>query len=365
MKVSDSFYKSISLIWLFILVLYALQYELFTPISSEFDMVFVAFFWSIITSYALVYSVLKKIRPISFKKVLSSRHFYFLSFFFSLISIVKFFYYFLLYHDFVAFRAAFVDEGLSLHIGISFPFCAAAYFLARQQKDAFYMRSFMFVLLFLALISTSKIFIIIAILFLSGFGGSEFKLSTKKLVGILFVGMGLFSLVHIAMDKIAGLGAFPLYQALLFTFSGYLLGGLAVFQLVLDGAYSSAPSDSLINYMMGGGKYIITAANEDGWIRTGVWVGNVVSGFSPWYIVSGVGGIVFIGCVIGVLHATINSFSRRSLAFKYMRIFSFYPLCFFVFSDTYISAMMMWIAFFICSFVLSLTHVHKENCIAI
>lgn len=360
MNTSTSFLKYVSLIWLFILALYWFQVDLFVPISAEFDMIFVVFFWSLNISYALFYLFLRNVRLVSFRKLLSLKHFYFLSIMLSAVSILKFFYYFFLYHDFVAFRAAFIDEGLSLYVGISFPLSSAAYFLARQQKDAFYTRIFMFLLISLALISTSKIFIIIAILFVSGFGSSAFKLSIKKFLGILIFGFGLFSLVHIAMGKIAGSNDFPLYQALLFTFSGYLLGGFAVFQLVLDGAYSASPSASIITYLTGNNNLIITLANEDGWIRTGDWVGNVISGFSPWYIVSGAGGVVFIGGLIGAIHGVINAFSRNSLSFRFLRVFSIYPLSFFVFSDTYISASLMWVAFFICSFIISLIKLQKK-----
>lgn len=361
MNISTSFLKYNSLMWLFILALYWSQEELFVPFSKAFDTTFSIFFWSLTISYVVLYFLLRNIRLVSFKKLISLKQFYLMSLALGMISFLKFIYFFSLYHDFVAFRAAFIDEGLSLHIGISFPLSSAAFFLARQQKDMFYSRVFMFFLIFLALMSTSKIFMIITILFLSGFGLSTFSLSIKNLLGILFFGFGLFSLIHIAMDKIAGTNDFSLFQALIFTFSGYLLGGLAVFQLVLDGAYGVSHSASIITYLLKGDVFFITLANEDGWIKTGDWVGNVISGFSPWYIVSGIGGIVFIGCLIGAIHGTINALSRGSFSFRFLRIFSIYPLSFFVFSDTYVSAWLMWAAFFICSFILSLIRVQEKT----
>lgn len=356
MKINDSFVKAFSVIWFCYLSIYELSSNTFVSVSSNFDFIFLIFFFGVILFYLLTRELLLlcNFSIYTFVPIIKKDIFYFISFCFFLFSTISFIYYIYLY-GIVGFRQFFLENDLSLHVGMSFPFCAGSYFLARYINDKTWERLFLILMFILAIISTSKIFVVLSILFVSGFYEKSFKLNIKKLFIVLSVALIFFFSLHLFMGKIAGQSKFSIFGAVLFTLQGYLLGGLAVFQLQLDNAFT--PTDvynSLYNFLSHTPESVTTVVNN-GWVKTGQWVGNVYSGFSEWYAYASTMGIILLSFFIGFFHAVINYFSKVSLFFRFLRVLSYYSLFFFIFSDTYLRAFPMYVSFSIAAFFITIT----------
>ena len=155
-------------------------------------------------------------------------------------------------------RSKIASRELSFHCGVSFPFVSSCLFF--QKVNVIKKRTnFLTVLMFLlALISSSKQFIVFAFLFAIPWYRKGFKISFKAFFFIGIFGFLLVLLLHATTGRVAGSG--NLFQKTLYTINGYLIGGIAAFQLFLDGTMQQN----------------ITV---DGWVKTGKWIGNVYSGF--------------------------------------------------------------------------------------
>lgn len=362
-KMYDSFLKTFSMIWLFYIGLYLVSSKNFVPISDEFDTVFLAFFLSSIFFYSIILFFLKlsKLKGVSFKSVISTNIYYFISFILTFFSIFKFIYYIAIF-GLSDYRQTLLDNDLSISVGISFPFLMGAYYIAEknnQQKVKIISIIFLFVL---GIISTSKIFIVIMLLYISGFYKKNFSLNWYKITKIFVAGFLIYSLLHVLMGKIAGATGdnfFGIVDGLIFTFIGYLLGGLAVFQLQLNGQYiPSGYFSNVFNFLIN--MPVNNSMVEGGdWVYTGSWLGNVKSGFSTWYQFFGIIGMVYLGLLIGFIYAFIFYFSKKSISLNFIKIFSFYPLMFFIFNDTFLGASKIWIVYILVVFILSITNFNK------
>ncbi len=362
-KMYDSFLKTFSMIWLFYIGLYLVSSKNFVPISDEFDTVFLAFFLSSIFFYSIILFFLKlsKLKGVSFKSVISTNIYYFISFILTFFSIFKFIYYIAIF-GLSDYRQTLLDNDLSISVGLSFPFLMGAYYIAEknnQQKVKIISIIFLFVL---GIISTSKIFIVIMLLYISGFYKKNFSLNWYKITKIFVAGFLIYSLLHVLMGKIAGATGdnfFGIVDGLIFTFIGYLLGGLAVFQLQLNGQYiPSGYFSNVFNFLIN--MPVNNSMVEGGdWVYTGSWLGNVKSGFSTWYQFFGIIGMVYLGLLIGFIYAFIFYFSKKSISLNFIKIFSFYPLMFFIFNDTFLGASKIWIVYILVVFILSITNFNK------
>lgn len=362
-KMYDSFLKTFSMIWLFYIGLYLVSSKNFVPISDEFDTVFLAFFLSSIFFYSIIlfFFKLSKLKGVSFKSVISTNIYYFISFILTFFSIFKFIYYIAIF-GLSDYRQTLLDNDLSISVGLSFPFLMGAYYIAEknnQQKVKIISIIFLFVL---GIISTSKIFIVIMLLYISGFYKKNFSLNWYKITKIFVAGFLIYSLLHVLMGKIAGATGdnfFGIVDGLIFTFIGYLLGGLAVFQLQLNGQYiPSGYFSNVFNFLIN--MPVNNSMVEGGdWVYTGSWLGNVKSGFSTWYQFFGIIGMVYLGLLIGFIYAFIFYFSKKSISLNFIKIFSFYPLMFFIFNDTFLGASKIWIVYILVVFILSITNFNK------
>ena len=362
-KMYDSFLKTFSMIWLFYIGLYLVSSKNFVPISDEFDTVFLAFFLSSIFFYSIILFFLKlsKLKGVSFKSVISTNIYYFISFILTFFSIFKFIYYIAIF-GLSDYRQTLLDNDLSISVGLSFPFLMGAYYIAEknnQQRVKIISIIFLFVL---GIISTSKIFIVIMLLYISGFYKKNFSLNWYKITKIFVAGFLIYSLLHVLMGKIAGATGdnfFGIVDGLIFTFIGYLLGGLAVFQLQLNGQYiPSGYFSNVFNFLIN--MPVNNSMVEGGdWVYTGSWLGNVKSGFSTWYQFFGIIGMVYLGLLIGFIYAFIFYFSKKSISLNFIKIFSFYPLMFFIFNDTFLGASKIWIVYILVVFILSITNFNK------
>lgn len=354
-SVLHSFGKFVSFMWLVYLSFYMSVAYRFVELSNIFDVVFIVFFMAMIVSYYFFYYIFSglDINLPSIKPFISRSCFYFFSILFFILSIVKFFYYFLEFGGFYLFRQGFLDEKLSLHIGISFPIVAAAYFYSQLNRDVVYAKFFGVMLVVLGMVSLSKIFVILSLLFVSGFYKPDFKFSMRMIAFYASIGLLLFSCLHIAMDKLAGDAGDSVFFSIIYTLNGYFLGGLAAFQLVLNDQFSTGKIyGDFISFILQKPTNL-TQFNDNGWVKTGEWIGNVYSGFTPWFEYGKIYGLLLYGILIGVVHSIVDYFSIKYSSFAFLRIFSFYPLIFIVFTDGYLGALLMWIAFAFSAFMYS------------
>lgn len=354
-----SFGKYVSSLWLFVLSSYFIFSDELVDFSARFDEVFILFFLSMIFSH---YSIFYFIRFFNFSMVrfypcIRLDIVYLISTSLFMVSLLKFLYYYIFFGGMYYFRQGFLSDGLSLHVGISFPFVAAAFFASLKFGTKFSQRIFSLMLIVLGVISLSKIFVVIAIFFISGLFVGRRNLDAKSVLYFLLFSLLLFAALHIAMDKLAAnQNSDSLLYSVLFTFFGYLLGGLAAFQLVLDGdASTGLVYKSILSFLTHRPDSVaLSGGSDDGWVVTGNWIGNVYSGFSPWFEYFGGYGLAFYGALIGSIHAFLNHLSKKSDSFSFLRVFSFYPLTFVVFSDGYVGAIAMWVAFSLAAFMYSL-----------
>lgn len=363
-KIYNSFLKSFSLIWFSLLGIYYLFQDRFIPFSSKFDSVFYLFFLGAIIAYIFSSYIFSKLnlKLLTFKPIFNVNAFYLIALLFFLISLFRFLYY-ILEFGLMDFRILFLEENLSLSVGISFPMVAGAYYLSEVVGDLKTKKLLMLMMFVLAAMSTSKIFFVIFIIFISGFYKEKFKFNPVQITFLVFLGFIFFAIIHLLTNRIAGdfddsfLG---ILEALVFTMVGYLIGGLAVFQSQLNGHFNAnIIYDNFLLFLINKPSIVYDLETVQ-WVKTGEWVGNVYSGFSNWYFNGEELSILFLGCFIGVLYSFIFYYAKYSYAINYIKIFSFYPLIFFVFSDTYIAATKIWLAFCIVSFIICITNFQKR-----
>lgn len=359
-NIFDSFIKLISVQWILVLILYEISSGFFIPLTSGFYVELMKFIFSTVFSYILFYSFFKRLKSKKIKPFLRSNILYFLAIILSCISVGSFIYYFCLFGNFYHFRQAVLNDNVSLYVGYSFPIVAASFFHAVLSEDK---NRFLFAVLMvlLTIISSSKIFLILTLIFVSGIYRYGYKVSVKSMFIFFVSGFMLFSIMHILMDKIAGLNEYPLVVALGYTFLGYFLGGIAAFQMIVSNLFSTGVFYSSISGLVLNAPTKIFVGYDNGWVRTGHWYGNVYSGFAPWYEFSNQYGVVLYGVIIGLVHAIIYSHAKKSIALQFMKGFSIYSIIFIVFYDTYVMSIKLWIAFLIASIFLSLTIVNVKT----
>jgi hypothetical protein len=225
--------------------------------------------------------------------------------------------------DFTALRILMTgQERVSLHIGISFPLCCSMLFYMRKRNITDCRNIIILCIILLAIISTSKMFFVFALLYIVPWYEREFKLKISIIVAIFLIGFLSFFGLHAATSRM--LDDKNVFVAVLRTLNTYLLFGLASFQLSLDGILE-------------------IATNSTGWIKAGKAYGNVIAGFQTlfeeknyffFYI-----RIMFLSFLYSVIYY------RKTLLFDFLKVYAFFPLLFVFFSDWFFSS--MWFGFFL------------------
>lgn len=354
-KITDSFVKLVSVQWFFVLLAYWISEGFFTVLTADFYIQFIKFFLSVLLSYCVFYFFIIKIKTKKIKPFIDSNVLYTVSMLLSIFSIICFVYYFKIYGDFYRFRQAFLVDNISLYIGWSFPLAAASYFYAKKNNDNRKKMLFLLVMIVLALVSLSKIFLILALLFGSSIFENDNNISAKKILIIVFLGFSSFALMHILMKKVAGLDQYPLIIALGYTILGYFLGGIAAFQMIVTNSFSTGLYYPSVLDLLRNTPVHFLSSTDAGWVKTGNWYGNVYSGFAPWYEMNKVYGLAIYGVIIGLIGAIIYGKAKNNMAFQFMKGFLFYSILFIVFYDTFVLSAKLWFAFFIAAYVLSMT----------
>lgn len=354
-KFINSYIKSFSMIWFLLLIIYYFCQPMFVPYARDFDYYFMLFLFTNILAYVL-FSLFFEIMPkIKIKKIISAKQLYTISVVTLIYCILKFSIYFGLSGSFEVLRANVLNEGWSFGVGIAFPFSAGAYYYSRLNSEKKASIFFLISMIILAVISTAKMFFIILLLYLSGFYLKSYSISIGKVISYIILGFVMFALIHILMNKISHKFPDSILLSLIYTLTGYIFGGFGVFQLSLDGLYTNGMGyatflDFLINNWLQKGSI-----TEGGWVYTGEWLGNVESGFTPWYLYAGAWGIAMLGAFMGAIYAFIYSFSKKYHEFMFLKVYSYYPMIFLVFYDTIMHSFTTWFGFSMVTFLLLLT----------
>lgn len=329
----DKFLKIFSTINLFCLIVYCSAQKDFLAFSERFDNFFFMYLFTFVASYCLSKWFCKIYRLKGNNYVFFHLSTYRILIFFAIALSFSTFVFSIFRYPFLILRSMIAERSISFYISISFPMCASyLFYLNSIQKNS---KSIVvtIVLFVLALLSTSKIFFIIFLLFSIPWYRKNFKLSFKIFFAIFLVGFLSFSLLHIITNRIVGEND-SLVKNIVFTMEGYFIGGLAAFQTFLDG--------TMRNYMSSGG-----------WIRTGKWVGNVYSGF--YYLFAEKSYIFFIArCFcIGFLYGIIWGNASKNYFWRVLSIYSVFPVCFVFFSDFFFGAWIQWCCFAAGAFILN------------
>ncbi|WEE20399.1 hypothetical protein [Aeromonas caviae] len=348
-KINLSLIKFLSLFWFSYLILYKLSESDFIPVADGFDIRIIMFFSTFFIAYTIFKSIhiksyieIKRFLPnyVLLSLVILSVVYTLLVFIDTIISAGSFFHY----------REYLLEEGGSIRVGTSFPLLAALLVYSRVNK-IYNIKVVAALLLLLAILSSSKIFIILSFLFIIPWYESDFNASFSKVLSALFLSVLGFMLLHLLLDKYVG--SSNVFFALLYTLKGYLLGGVAVFQDVLNGQIVF-PSGFYLSGFLSKVPLLQYSyqpiIDNDGWFRTGLWLGNVYSAFSYWEEIGGIYAFPIVGTLLGTLYGIIHSI--RKYEFVVLKVFSYYPLIMLVFSEQFLLGLGMWVSFTLTSILL-------------
>lgn len=337
----DKFLKIFSSINLFGVILYSSAQKDFLVFSEHFDIFFLIYLSTFLVSYCLSKGFCKVYRLKDNNYVFFHLPTYRILIFFAIGLSLSIFVFSIFRYPFLTLRSMIAERSISFYISISFPMCASYLFylnLIQKNRQSAIATVVLFVL---ALISTSKIFFIIFLLFSIPWYRKGFKLSFKILFAVMLVGFSSFSLLHIITNRVVG-GNDSLIKNIIFTMEGYYIGGLAAFQTFLDGTMKS--------YMTSGG-----------WIKTGKWVGNVYSGF--YYLFAEKSYVFFIArCFfVGFLYGVIWANASKNYFWKALSVYSVFPVCFIFFSDFFFGGWVQWCCFAAAAFILNSVKQKKSH----
>ena len=307
--------------------------NIFVPFSEKFDLFFLYFSFLFIFSYLvfdaiITYSGKFKITKFNF---FNYKAFFLFSISLACISFlicIKAF----ASMPILMIRSKIASNELSFYVGVSFPFVSSCLFYENTNNINKNKKFLIIILFLLALISSSKQFIVLAFLYSVPWYKDNFKFRLLPFLAIGLFGFLLILILHTLTGRVTGSG--NLIRKTVYTINGYFLGGLAVFQLFLDGVMHQH----------------ITVGS---WIKTGTWIGNVYSGFYWFYKNQ---NLLFLTTKIqgiSLLYAFVN-YRRNSIFLRFIRVYSIYPFLFFIFSDLYIPAIKQWLIFVIAGIAISI-----------
>jgi hypothetical protein len=246
----------------------------------------------------------------------------------------------------IEYRSLFVDYGdapvMSSRIGTSMPLVCGAWLLARLSGRIALAWIFGLLTFMLALLSTSKMFLVLALLFAFPTLGRE-GLNKKTLVWAGAIGLALFAVLHTALGKVVGEDQ-GLSSAILTTLKTYLLGGIAGAQLLTSGATSIPENVVWKPYAdLLPGMYDVPATGILPWIQAGDWYVNVYTAFAYWLDALGWWSCAVMGLWLGIVYGVLQA-RPDSVPTRYIRLFALFPLLS-MFHQDFFFAIGMWIAF--------------------
>jgi len=318
-----------------ILIFYVFSQNTFVPFSMKFDKFFSFFVVVLYSSYKIFKCLIDKVHlQVKVKCCLFQYKLYFgvcmtisyILIFRAIFIVMKV--------GYNGLRNQILNGTFSVHSSIVMALLSSLMYLANIYKQSIKKKVFLAVpIILIAALSTSKMYFVLAILYIVPWYSSNFRVNLNTILFVLFAGFGSFFWLHLVTNRVVG-NEQNLIQSLLFTLKGYFLGGLAAFQIIIDGG-----------------------CMDDGWIWTGKWVGNVYSAFSRLfyeqsYILFG----IRVVC-IGFLYAWL---SQKNHIAKYVKVYSGLPLFMIFFDEMFVSAISQWICFIIAGFFVSI--LQNNNC---
>jgi hypothetical protein len=214
------------------------------------------------------------------------------------------------------------SEG-SLRVGASFPLCCSMLFYMREKEIIKGRKLIIMLIITLTIISTSKQFLLLAILFIVPWYKKDFKLKITFILLIVFIGLLSFLLMHLLVGHIALSNKDTLLMLFLKQFNSYFIGSLASFQLHLDGRWEAA------------------STGVEGWVKAGSYIGNTHTAFYKYYKNMSIISFSFYTLAISFIYSFIHS--RNTLFHNFMKIFAVFPLYMLFFADLMFKS--MWFTF--------------------
>jgi hypothetical protein len=344
--------KLFSIMSLIVLVYYSFFQEDYVPFSKKFDIFYSVFLFLFFIpyllflffyKYVLKYVFVGGIKPVVKKHpvviLYTWKIYYIICVLFALYSIISFCYLFMITGGVSLLRELISQSEGSMHVGASFPLCCSMLFYMRE-KEITKGRKFMIVLIIiLAIISTSKQFLLLTFLFLVPWYKKGFKLKITLILPIILIGLLGFMLIHILVGHISLSSINTLSEIVLKQFNSYFIGPLASFQLYLDGLWKGATT------------------GMEGWVKAGNYIGNTHTAFKKYYDDMNFLSFSFYILAIAYIYSFIHS--KNTLFHNFMKVFAVFPLYMLFFADLMFQS--MWFSFGLAGLGISFIGDNKVN----
>ena len=247
-----------------------------------------------------------------------------------------------------AFRALLSDEGEmsvpTFGVGVSFPLTMGALFLARARGERWKAVSFGVAGGLLALLTTSKIFILLYVLFLLPVNLDWRAMRFRPLLRYAVIAVALVAALHLALGKVVGLGETSIVEALAITLASYVGSGLAGLELYVDDV-ANFPANALWQQIGGLLPGVISVPESPilPWVQVGGWDTNTYTAFSYWIDGLGLPGAVGFAVLVGWLGGRM--LRLQGLGARFITRFYVFGVFFLFHQDFFLSALVMWFAY--------------------
>ncbi len=251
------------------------------------------------------------------------------------------------------------EAKISLGVGLSFPFCLAAWYISKLNESK-YSILFICLALLLALMSTTKIFLFVIVFYLLFFS----NVNMVRILISVFVLLAVFFLSHLLLEKFSSNPDDGVVRALWNTLLVYMFGGIAAFQNILIGSVQLEQ-----NIMLSSIKGIVSVFGIDNvpvspilpWTKVGNWNTNVYTAFGYWYSLIGHFYLFISPLILGFYYALFFSPKKPFIMFDFYKPFLLFCLTFIYMGDQYLPAFLMHFIYISISIIVSITKVEEER----
>jgi hypothetical protein len=232
-----------------------------------------------------------------------------------------------------------------------------AYLIAKKSNDKLLKYFFIITSLAIAIVSTSKMFLLIWIILLT----YQSNITLMKIILVSLVFILFFALSHILLEKFSSNPDDGVLTAVFNTFLVYLIGALAGYQNLVNGKveidemmmfYGLKPFINIFTTV----KFSDTAILP--WTYFGNWNGNNYTAFGYWYAYFKDYYIFIVSVYLGGFYGFIFAKNKLFLQlFEYYKFFLIFTLFFMLFGDQFFPAFNMHIVYVLSSILLALTKI--------
>jgi oligosaccharide repeat unit polymerase len=245
-------------------------------------------------------------------------------------------------------------------VGVSFPLTMGALFLAKARREAWTARLFALVGALLALLTTSKIFLLLFVLFLLPVSIDWRNLKYRPLVKYAVAALALVVGLHVVLGKVVDLGEVSLGRALALTLGSYVSSGLAGLELYVDGV-AEFPENALWQQLGSVLPGVIRVPDSPilPWVQVGNWNTNTYTAFSYWIDGLGLLGAVGFAFLVGWIGGRL--LRLESLGGRFVTRFYVFGVLFLFHQDFFLSAFVMWFAYLATGALLSMVEKYPAD----